>query len=196
MHGREAQGIVEPGEEYDRVRDEIAAKLGHLHGPNGERLVADVHRREDLFHGPELDKVPDLLIEFNDYEWLGKGNLKTRATELWDAIEIEDSEHTYVGSHRHEGIAVLAGPAVAGGASLSGELVDVAPTLLYLLGEAIPSDLEGRVLFEALRPELLDERPPEYDDTPPPEFEGKRAELEDEGAAEVERRLRGLGYLE
>ena len=30
----------------------------------------------------------------------------------------------------------------------------------------------------------------------PPDFEGKRAELEDEGAAEVERRLRGLGYLE
>ena len=52
------------------------------------------------------------------------------------------------------------------------------------------------MLFEALRPELLDERPPEYDDTPPAEFEGKRAELEDEGAAEVERRLRGLGYLE
>ena len=158
--------------------------------------MADVHRREDLFHGPELDKVPDLLVEFDRYAWLGKGNLKTRSDSLWDEIEIEDSEHHYVGSHRHEGIAVLSGPAVAGGASLSGELVDVAPTLLYLLGEAIPSDLEGRVLFEAFRPELLDERPPEYDDTPPAEFEGKRAELEDEGAAEVERRLRGLGYLE
>ncbi len=158
--------------------------------------MADVHRREDLFQGPELDKVPDLLVEFDHYAWLGKGNLKTRADSLWDRIEIEDSEHSYVGSHRHEGIAVLAGPAAAAGASLSGELVDVAPTLLYLLGEAIPSDLEGRVLFEALRPELLDERPPEYDDTAPAEYESERAELEDEGAAEVERRLRGLGYLE
>ena len=90
VQGREAQGIVEPGEEYDRVRDEIAAKLGHLQGPNGERLVADVHRREDLFHGPELDKVPDLLIEFNDYEWLGKGNLKTRG-------------HRALGRHRDRG---------------------------------------------------------------------------------------------
>ena len=196
VRGREANGTVEPGEEYDRVRDEIAAKVGDLRGPGGESIVADVHRREDLFHGPELDKVPDLLVEFDRYAWLGKGNLKTRGDSLWDEIEIEDSEHHYVGSHRHEGIAVLAGPAVAGGASLSGELVDVAPTLLYLLGEAIPSDLEGRVLFEALRPELLDERPPEYDDSPPPDFEGERAELEDEGAAEVERRLRGLGYLE
>lgn len=196
VRGREARGIVEPGEEYERVRDEIAARILDLRGPGGEPIVARVHRREDLFQGPELDKVPDLLVEFDEYAWLGKGNLKSRADSLWDRIEIEESEHTYVGSHRHEGIAVLTGPAVAPGASLSGELVDVAPTLLYLLGEPIPSDLEGRVLVEALRPELLDARPPEYDDAAPAEFETERTELEDEGAAEVERRLRGLGYLE
>jgi predicted AlkP superfamily phosphohydrolase/phosphomutase len=196
VRGREAQGVVEPGEEYERVRDEIAARIAELRGPGGEQLVADVHRREDLFQGPELDKVPDLLVEFDRYAWLGKGNLKSRPDSLWDRIEIEDSEHSYVGSHRHEGIAVLAGPAAAAGAALSGELVDVAPTLLYLLGEPIPSDLEGRILFEALRPEILDERPAEYDDTPPEEFDREREELQDEGAAEVERRLRGLGYLE
>ena len=68
--------------------------------------------------------------------------------------------------------------------------------MLYLLGEAVPADLEGRILMEALRPELLDERPPAYDDAAPPSSRRERAELEEEGAAEVERRLRGLGYLE
>ena len=98
---------------------------------------------------------------------------------------------------REEGrTVVLAGPSVAQGAPVGGGLVDVAPTLLYLMGEAVPADLEGRVLLEALRPELLDERPPAYDDEAPAEFEAERAELEQEGAAEVERRLRGLGYLE
>lgn len=198
VSGREEHGIVEPGEEYERVRDAIAARLLELEGPNGERIVAQAHRREDLFHGPELAKVPDLLVEFDHYAWLGKGNLKTRSESLWDEIEIEGggSDHSYVGSHRHEGIVVLSGPAVTQGAPVSGELVDVAPTLLYLLGEAIPADLEGRVLVEALRPELLDSRPPEYDDAAPAEFEPERAELEEQGAVEVERRLRGLGYLE
>ena len=37
---------------------------------------------------------------------------------------------------------------------------DVAPTILYLLGEPIPADLEGRLLAEALDPQLLDSRPP------------------------------------
>jgi predicted AlkP superfamily phosphohydrolase/phosphomutase len=156
-----------------------------------------VHRRENLFHGPELAKVPDLLVEFDRYAWLGKGNLKSRSDSLWDEIEIEGgSEHSYVGSHRHEGIVVLSGPAVAPGAPVGGELVDVAPTILYLLGESIPADLEGRILVEALRPGLLDERPPSYDDEAPAAFAPERAELEEEGAAEVERRLRGLGYLE
>ena len=197
VRGREEQGIVEPGEEYDRVREAIAARLLELQGPEGERIVARVHRREDLFDGPELAKVPDLLVEFDRYAWLGKGNLKTRPESLWDEIEIEGgSEHSYVGSHRHEGVVVLSGPAVVAEAPVSGELVDIAPTMLYLLGEAIPADLEGRILMEALRPELLDERPPAYDDDAPGEFEPQRAELEEEGAAEVERRLRGLGYLE
>lgn len=197
VRGREAQGIVEPGEEEARVRDELEERLLELRGPGGEPIVAQVHRREDLFHGPELGKVPDLLVEFRDYAWLGKGNLKSRAEGLWDRIEIEPgSRHSYVGSHRHEGIAVLSGPAVQPGASLHAELVDLAPTLFYLLGEPVPADLEGRVLVETLRPELLDERPVEYDDAAPPSFEAERADLDADGAAEVERRLRGLGYLE
>ena len=96
--------VVAPGEEYERVQDGIAQKLLDLQGPAGERIVAAVHRREDLFEGPELDKVPDLLVEFDEYAWLGKGNLKSRSDSIWDRIEIEPgSEHSYVGSHRHEG---------------------------------------------------------------------------------------------
>jgi predicted AlkP superfamily phosphohydrolase/phosphomutase len=197
VSGREEHGIVEPGEEYDRLREELAAKLRELRGPNGERIVANVHKREDLFHGPELAKVPDLLVEFDRYAWLGKGNLRTRSESLWGEIEIEEgSDHSYVGSHRHAGVIVLSGPAAVAGSPVHAELVDVAPTILYLLDEAVPADLEGRILMEALRPELLDERPPTYDDEAPAEFDQERASLEEEGAAEVERRLRGLGYLE
>lgn len=196
VRGREASGIVEPGAEYERLRDEIAARALELTGPDGERIVARVHRREDLFDGPELERVPDLLVEFDEYRWLGKGSLKTASTELWDRIEIEPgSEHSYVGSHRHEGIVVLSGPDVAEGVALSAGIADVAPTLLYLLDEPIPSDLEGRVLFEAIRPERLDSRPATYDDAPLATVMGQeRRSVED--SAEVEERLRGLGYLE
>ena len=47
-----------------------------------------MHRREDLYAGPELDKIPDLVVEFRDYAWLGKGNLTERTPTLEDAISI------------------------------------------------------------------------------------------------------------
>ena len=196
VRGREANGIVAPGDEYDRVRDGVAEKLLGLEGPEGERIVAAVHRREDLFEGPELEKVPDLLVEFDQYAWLGKGNLKSRSDSIWDRIEIEPgSEHSYVGSHRHEGLIALAGPSVRRGVTLSAAIQDVAPTLLYLLEQPVPTELEGRVLLEAIDPDLLERRQPEYEDG----ADIRPAEAEDYGEGEtavVEERLRGLGYIE
>ena len=198
VRGRESEGTVEPGEEYEHVRGEIAARAMEIRAPDGTPIVAAVHRREDLFEGPHLDKVPDLLIEFAEYAWLGKGNFKTRAEEIWDRIEIEPgSEHVYVGSHRHEGLFVLAGPSAAQAPRTLAEIQDVAPTVLYLMEEPLPASLEGRVVMEALDPSLLDSRPPRYDDAPDDLEVGAPESSYSEGeAGEVEARLRGLGYLE
>ena len=155
-----------------------------------------MHRREDLFEGPELDKVPDLLVEFHEYAWLGKGNLKSRSDSIWDRIEIEPgSEHSYVGSHRHEGLVVLAGPSARPGVKLSAAIQDVAPTLLYLLEEPVPTELEGRILLEAIDPDLLERRPPEYEDAADIR-PGETEEYAEGETAVVEERLRGLGYIE
>jgi predicted AlkP superfamily phosphohydrolase/phosphomutase len=203
LRGRERDGVVEPGEEYERLRDEIAARAAELRSPDGEEMVAAVYKREDLFDGPELEKIPDLLIEFHDYRWLGKGNFTSRPDlaepgSIWDEIELEPgSNHAYVGSHRREGIFALAGPSATQGARTSIGIEDVAPTVLYLLGEKIPVELEGRLVAEAIDPGLLDSRPPDYDDESGPfAFEHDAEGYAPEEAEEVERRLRGLGYIE
>ena len=143
--------------------DEIASRARDLAGPDGERIVRAVYHRDELFDGPELEKVPDLIVEFDDYAWLGKGNLKSRSTELWDRVEIEPgSSRSYVGSHRVSGMVALAGPAAASGMTIAAGIEDVAPTVLYLMGEQVPLDLEGRVLEEAVSPETLQQSPPSY----------------------------------
>jgi predicted AlkP superfamily phosphohydrolase/phosphomutase len=192
--GRERAGIVEPGDEYERLRDDLRERLLDLRSRDGEPIVAAVHRREDLYAGPELDKIPDLVVEFRDYAWLGKGNLTERTGTFEDAISIRaHPEQRYAGGHRQEGIFVLAGPAARAGAELAGAgVADVAPTVMYLLGEAVPASFEGRLLAEALEPSLLDERQPEFDD----EEEAAAILAEHESPREVEERLRSLGYLE
>jgi len=196
VRGRERDGIVEPGEEYEQLRDEIIERALALRSPHGEAIVKAVHRRENLFEGGALERIPDLVVEFDDYAWLGKGNLTTRTPSIWDTISITPSSgHVYGGSHRADGIFVLAGPDARPETTLSPGIQDVAPTVLYLLGEPIPSSLEGRLLAEALDPGLLEGRPPVYVDTAdtgpssPHGYDG-------EGEAEVEERLRSLGYLE
>ena len=122
------------------------------------------------------------------------GARSTRATSIWDEIlPAAPSREVYAGSHRHDGIFALAGPSARSGEVARANILDVAPTLLYLLQEAIPTDLEGRLLTEAILPALLDERPPEYAN--PRSAAGSRSATAD-ASAEVEERLRSLGYLE
>jgi predicted AlkP superfamily phosphohydrolase/phosphomutase len=197
VRGREAKGVVEPGEEYERVRDAIAARAMELRDANtGEQIVKAVHRREDLFDGPHIGKIPDVLIEFKDYAWLGKGNLIARTPTIWDKIPAAPgSQEEYVGSHRPEGIIALAGPSAAVGVPLDASIEDVAPTLMYLMGEPVPQDLEGRVLEEALDPDTLDARPPQYGEKRGLALQAERGYTAAEGS-EVEDRLRSLGYIE
>jgi predicted AlkP superfamily phosphohydrolase/phosphomutase len=178
------------------VRDELIERLLRLESPDGERIVAAVHRREELFVGPELERLPDLVVEFRDYAWLGKGNLTERTESIDDHIGVRGHPRaSYVGSHRPDGIVVLSGPAARAGTKLSAAIADIAPTVLYLLGEPIPEELEGRLLAEAIDRDLLEREPPEYVDAAELELGAPRP-YDAEGAAEVEDRLRSLGYLE
>jgi predicted AlkP superfamily phosphohydrolase/phosphomutase len=195
LRGRERDGIVEP-EEYESLCVELADRLADLRCPAGEPIVAAVHRREDLFHGPELTRIPDLVVEFRDYAWLGKGNLTERSGKLEDrVVPAGHPGAVYEGSHRPEGIFVLAGPAARRGARPAPDILDIAPTVFYLLDEPIPLDFEGRLPAEVLDPALLETRPARYAE--PEEIELAEPQGYDaDGAAAVEERLRGLGYLE
>jgi predicted AlkP superfamily phosphohydrolase/phosphomutase len=197
VRGREKYGTVEPGEEYDRLCEEIrAAALELVHPETGERLIAAVHRREELFYGPQLEKIPDLIFEFAGYAWSGKGNLMRQTPTIWDTIKMSESgNETYVGTHRHEGIVALAGPSAAHREIATVNIQDVAPTILYLLGEAVPADMEGRVLEEMIEPALLDAGPPEYAETGAIAV-GEVQSYAADDLDEIEGRLRSLGYLE
>jgi hypothetical protein len=129
-----------------------------------------------------------------DYEWLGKGNLKSRTETIWDRVEIAGTDAAYVGSHRHEGIVALSGPSAAPG-GLFASIEDIAPTIQYLLGEPIPDSMEGRLIDAAIDPALLESRPPAYAADDVEVSAGIRA-FEDNEAGDVQERLRGLGYIE
>jgi predicted AlkP superfamily phosphohydrolase/phosphomutase len=190
LRGREPQGIVEPGAEYERVVEEVRARLLAFREPvTGEPVVTAVHRREDAYHGPYAEGGPDLLVETARTVCLVEGLGRRSLMPAGRGPE----ERT--GNHARNGVLVLHGPEVLAGAALPLATVeDVAPTVLHLLGLSVDADMDGRVLTEALHPEAVAARPIAVADVPyTVNGNGFRYSAEDE--ARIQHMLEGLGYV-
>lgn len=190
LRGREPEGIVAPGEEYERVREALRQDLLAYRDPrSGEPVVAAVHRREDIYHGPYADGGPDLLVETAPTVCMVEG-LGPRA--LVPAGRTPDER---TGNHARDGILLLWGSEFRRGERLATVAIeDVAPTVLHLLGLAADRDMDGRVLVEAFRPEVIAARPPQVlDQTYELQASSFRFSAEDE--RKIQDMLEGLGYL-
>lgn len=194
LKGREPHGIVEPGEEFETLRDEVAAALLKWRDPkSGVRFVADVKRREEVYTGPHLAEAADLLVYWNDvpelYEIRGAGGRDQNYGVRFDP--------DVNGGHRPNGVLIAHGPGIKSGCDIhEAQIWDVAPTVLYLMGLPIPKDMDGVLLRGMFTERVLAQYPPEYAEpehaaSPVPET---RFDNEDEEL--LKERLRGLGYIE
>jgi predicted AlkP superfamily phosphohydrolase/phosphomutase len=188
--GKRPQGIVQPGKEYEELREEIAARALEIRDPRtGLPVVEQVHRREDIYSGPLLEKAPDLVLQSRNWEYMAFGHADFGASHVVEPIV------GMAGHHRPNGIVLLSGKGIKGGARLEGATItDLAPTILYAMGVPIPSDMDGRLLTEAFTPEFLSSVSAEYSDELSDRPTGEdQYSVEDE--EEIKERLRGLGYV-
>ena len=137
--GREPQGTVAP-EEYERVRDELRAKLEALPDERGRHLGTVAHRPEELY-AERNGIAPDLLVYFGDLRWRSVGLVGTGTIHVFENDTGPDDAN-----HAPEGLYLIAGESIAGGPGEERDLRDIAPTLLTLLGEPVPAEMEGRSL--------------------------------------------------
>jgi arylsulfatase A-like enzyme len=87
----------------------------------------------------------------------------------------------------------LTGPGVRPGTLEEASITDIAPTVLYLLDEPIPDDLNGEVLQTAFTSEWQSTH--SVIKRPFVSITGQQERLEEGEIAIVEDRLRSLGYL-
>lgn len=196
LRGRDPQGTVEPGAAYEALRERIVAELPALQDPEtGARPVRQVWRREELYKGPFLERLPDLVVEA-EYPDMFRPHGDYRGPFAARQLPVAElAARPITGCHRQDGILIAWGPDVQAGASLvEAALIDVAPTVLHLLGHPVPVEMDGRVLVEALRPEVTAVQTATLDELGVPAA-GVAAGYTDEEAERVRERLAGLGYL-
>lgn len=193
LKGREPEGVVQPGRPYEQVRDELAAALQALRDPEThEPVVQAVYRREELYDGPFLDLLPDVVFDLGDGPYLASDALD--ADRFLDALPAGFVQ----GGHRSTGVLAAIGPDIRSaseGRVEGAQIIDVAPTVLFALGLPIPKDMDGRPLLELFTEDFRSSHPVQY---AAPESAGLIAQdpgYDEEDTAEMERRLRGLGYV-
>lgn len=179
--GRFPEGPVPPGA-ADELRRELRETLSGLRDPDGEAVFASVDRREDVYSGSRTDEAADLLL--GPGPWGVAAAIKALKTIPFDAHPM--------GIHAPEGVFLGYGRAFSQGRVGPGnvDLLDLTPLMVYLLGEAVPEGLDGRLRPALLKPGLLDESPPAYAPATLPDR--TRADLDAEA---IQERLRGLGYM-
>lgn len=142
LQGREPHGIVAPAD-YERTCDEISEKLRRMvDARTGMPMVKDLvrTRRSAKDSDPRLPDADIVVI------WQEETVADT--VDSPDVGRIGPVPFLRTGSHRADGFVAAAGPGLAAGGRLPvGHSLDLAPTLLSLMGAPIPERLEGKPLL-------------------------------------------------
>jgi predicted AlkP superfamily phosphohydrolase/phosphomutase len=141
LRGREPQGVVEPGSQYEEVCSELTEALDKLVNPaTGRAAVRHVWRIDHLFPGKRCDHLPDLTVVWND---------EAEIRELYSdrtGVVSEPSVDPRTGTHHPLGFVAARGPRAGRGKIERGHIVDIAPTILSHFGIQPPAQMDGQVL--------------------------------------------------
>ena len=136
--GREPQGVIPP-QDYEKVRDELKARLEAIVDETGENIGTRVFKPEEVYR--ECRNIaPDLIVYFGNLCWRSVGSIGY------------DSIYTYENdtgpddcNHAEMGIFILKSPqGEETGPVPARHLFDIAPMVLEELGIAAPQEMRGQ----------------------------------------------------
>jgi predicted AlkP superfamily phosphohydrolase/phosphomutase len=138
LRGREPQGCVEPGAEYEALLERLEVELRALrNGATGRPAVLDVLRPRDVFRGERAEDLPDLVAE-----WAADAPIDSLKSDSIGTVSLAVRE-LRSGNHRSASFLLAKGPAfVAGPAHFAGDMLQIPATLLEIHGVPRPPQFE------------------------------------------------------
>lgn len=147
LKGREASGIVEPGIEYDDLCKKIMTELKtFVDADTGQPVIKELMMANQVFEGERLDWLPDLVGSWADDS---SSNHRMITSPLYGDIPWPTPGHNpegRSGNHNNVGFLIAHGKAIQPGEIREVHLLDLAPTILAMLDQSVPTDMQGQVL--------------------------------------------------
>lgn len=149
LAGREPRGLVAAGAAYDELVVELEARMGELVVPSsGARAARDVIRVDERFPGPRRGDLPDLVVTWSP-EARVLDRLESPACGAIEGAACHATAPYYTGNHRPAAFALVRGPRARAGVHLdAGHVIDLAPTLLSMLGVEPAAHMQGEIWGE------------------------------------------------
>ena len=140
VKGREPKGTIERSR-YDEVRDRLKRELEGLMDEKGNHIGTRVFKPEEIY--PVVNGIaPDLIVYFGDLSWRSVGTVGTGSIHTFENDTGPDEAN-----HSQHGIFIMKAPEIEARGKVAGfHVMDVAPTVLNLLGLRVPEDMEGKVI--------------------------------------------------
>ena len=145
LKGRERNGVIQPGKEYQKLVDEVTAKLEAMVDPKtGHRVIRKAYKKYETYHGPYTDIGPDIVLGFyQGYRTSDESALGQFSKEI-----ITDNSRKWSGDHcmdyREVPGIILMNRTIQMEAP---SLYDLAPTILKEFGIEPLREMFGRPIY-------------------------------------------------
>jgi predicted AlkP superfamily phosphohydrolase/phosphomutase len=143
LKGREPAGAVAAGREYDALLDEIESDLRQLIDPKtGEPAVSEIRRSAGFYIDGPSEWLPDLFVHWKEARHFLDRAIHPRA-------EIRQAPPGFFRDsfHRKPGFAAISGRGIQPTVGPEACVLDIAPTLLDLMGGRAASFMPGTSLL-------------------------------------------------
>jgi predicted AlkP superfamily phosphohydrolase/phosphomutase len=142
VEGREPKGVIKRAD-YEKVRDELIERFQSIPDPDGKPMDTRVYKPQDIYQKVR-NVAPDLIVYWDNLNWRSVGSFGHGGVHTFENDTGPDDCN-----HASNGLFILYDPRQPEtGREIKGrQLMDVAPTILDLMGVKTPDDMQGKTLL-------------------------------------------------